>query len=397
MIRKILAACLESREFYDKARQFISPSDSASSHILRGIDDYYNSDKACIRIDYATLLALLKVTHNSKKAQDVLEAELKLVHSEDTGSLDNLQNFILRTKELHLSRQLSEALAQTNRDSNRIANLISQYTNLSSSQDEGTLYNDVDIDSLAEKYSAGGMFFGPPDLRARLGYGARKGHHILIYARPEDGKSLLAIAIACDLVSQGRRVLFVENEDPHETTILRFVSCLTGMTDEEIIRNRPRARQEALKNGYGNLFLADLAPGTLGQIDSFVRRLEPDACITNQLRNLAVRADTRTGMLEAASSGLRNIGKERDTLMVSITQAGDSASEKRFLEMGDVDFSNTGVQAAVDMMIGVGADENLRQNNMRALSFPKNKIGRGRDSHTPVIVRIDPATSRVLA
>lgn len=396
MIRKILAACIDSREFYDRARQYISPSDSVSTHILRGIDDYYKNDKICVDINYETLLSLLKLNHASKKAQDALEIELKLVYEEDVGSLDNIQNFILRTKELHLSRQLSEALAQNNRDPNRIADLISQYTNLSSSQDEGTLYNNVDIDSLAEEYSAGGMFFGPPELRARLGYGARRGHHILIFARPEDGKSLLAISIACDLAKQGLKVLFVENEDPHKTTILRIVSCLTGMTDDQIIADRPRARALAMQNGYGNIYLADLAPGTLGQIDAYVRRLEPDVVITNQLRNLAVRADTRTGMLEAASSGLRNIGKDRNALMVSVTQAGDSASDKRFLEMGDVDFSNTGVQAAVDMMIGVGADEQLRQNSMRGLSFPKNKIGRGRDSHTPIVVRVDPATSSIV-
>jgi hypothetical protein len=396
MIRKILAACIQRREFYDRARQFISPSDSVSTHILKGIDDYYQHDKACVSIDYTTLLALLQVAHNNKKAQDVLGAELKLLHSEDTGSLDNLQNFILRTKELHLSRQLSEALAQTNRDPHRIANLIAQYSGLSASQDEGELFNNVDVTELAADYSTGGIYFGPSELRARLGYGASGGHHILIFARPEDGKSLLAISIACDILAQGGTVLFVENEDPRKATIMRVVSCLTGMTDEEIVASPDRARQEALRKGYSRFFLADLSPGSLGQIEAFVRRLQPTACVTNQLRNLAVRSDTRTGMLEVATTGLRNIGKAHNTLMISVTQAGDSASNKRFLEMGDVDFSNTGVPAQVDMMIGIGADDGLRQNNMRGLSFPKNKIGRGADSHTPIIVRIDKALSRAL-
>jgi hypothetical protein len=61
--------------------------------------------------------------------------------------------------------------------------------------------------------------------------------------------------------------------------------------------------------------------------------------------------------------------------------------------MGDVDFSNTGIPAAVDLMMGLGADKSDLESNHRVVSFPKNKIG---GDHTPTIIEIDPKRSLVL-
>ena len=65
--------------------------------------------------------------------------------------------------------------------------------------------------------------------------------------------------------------------------------------------------------------------------------------------------------------------------------------------MGDVDFSNTGIPAACDVLLGIGANEEAQRQMERGISFPKNKIGVGDSSHEGVFVKVRPAISRVLS
>jgi hypothetical protein len=90
---------------------------------------------------------------------------------------------------------------------------------------------------------------------------------------------------------------------------------------------------------------------------------------------------------------MRNIGKKHGVLVVSITQAGDSATDKCILDQGDVDGSNTGIPSQMDVMIGVGLNEEYERSSMRHLSLSKNKLGGCRWDRA---FKIDRGTSRVL-
>ncbi len=80
-------------------------------------------------------------------------------------------------------------------------------------------------------------------------------------------------------------------------------------------------------------------------------------------------------------------------LTLSVTQAGDSASGKLVLETGDVDFSNVGIPAQADVMVGIGFDATFEAEGLRNISLPKNKIS-GRHENFPV--RIVPQLSRFI-
>ena len=59
---------------------------------------------------------------------------------------------------------------------------------------------------------------------------------------------------------------------------------------------------------------------------------------------------------------------------MSITQAGESADMKLRLNMGDVEWSNTGIPGAADLMIGIGLDAEFEATDRRMLSVCKNKV-----------------------
>ena len=79
-------------------------------------------------------------------------------------------------------------------------------------------------------------------------------------------------------------------------------------------------------------------------------------------------------------------------MVITVTQAGDSASGKSILDMGDVDSSNTGIPAQADVMVGIGMSDEDEANGRRVISLPKNKPG-GNHGTFPVLV--DPTKSRI--
>ena len=97
---------------------------------------------------------------------------------------------------------------------------------------------------------------------------------------------------------------------------------------------------------------------------------------------MRVAADSKNAQLEAAANEARSVGKDARLLVVSITQAGNSATDKVYLDMNDVDNSKTGIPGAVDLMIGVGADNAMKANGLLGISLPKNKLGGLHDKFT---------------
>ncbi len=116
--------------------------------------------------------------------------------------------------------------------------------------------------------------------------------------------------------------------------------------------------------------------------------------VVDQLRNLRMREDNYVQKLEKAAAAVRQIGKKYDCLVLSATQAGDSATDKPVLDMGDVDSSNTGIPAQADVMVGISATPSDFEIDRRTISLPKNKRS---GNHTPFGVKLDTAHSRIIS
>lgn len=231
----------------------------------------------------------------------------------------------------------------------------------------------------------------PMSLNDRLGGGLKKGNHVVAFGRPEAGKSCFSINAACGFARQGYKGLYFINEDRPEDIILRCISNLSGIPKHEFSDRTQEATDLAHENGYENIMVISVAPGTLDQIERLCERYKPDWMVIDQLRNIQIKEDNRVIQLEKAATGIRTIAKKYDIATVSVTQAGDSASGKAVLDMSDIDSSKTGIPAQADLMVGIGINDELELRGMRQLSLPKNKLG-GR--HESFHVNIDPLLSR---
>jgi hypothetical protein len=148
-------------------------------------------------------------------------------------------------------------------------------------------------------------------------------------------------------------------------------------TPEELIKVDTKKYYDlAIERGYANLYFLPMSPGTLGEITKWVEKLKPDMLVVDQVRNLNVKKESMTVNLEQACIGLRNIAKKHNLVSLLVTQAGDSAEGKLYLTMSDVDSSKTGLQGTLDLLIGLGLSQELKDMSPRRvmMCFPKNKL-----------------------
>lgn len=363
--------------------------------IMGKVKEYYERDESANFVNRELFLELLATATANAKHLERFTSIIDQAYQLETSTV-NIDELIIKSKLNEVGDKLAVALA--NRED--AINLIEEYTSLhkitalEELMEKGTeILTSDDIDSiLSDELSGVGAFrLYPLALDERLGSRCKGGHHIVTFARPEMGKSALNITIACGFARQGAPGIYFINEDRVEDIYMRILSNLTGMTTDQIRANPPEAKEKANRAGLNNIRLISLSPGNPKQVEAFVEKYEPMWIVMDQLRNLNVKEANKVLQLEYATSAMRNIGKKYDCITVSTTQAGDSAEGKRLLTMGDVDFSNTGVAAQADVLVGLGGDPGDVERGIRYVNISKNKIT---GIHQAFPIKLNPYLSR---
>lgn len=395
--KKIVAAAFKDRKAYDK---IVGASDADTSYtpyasqLLKLFGEYYERDDEARAVDADVIRHWIE-ERVTPKNQPLYVEYLGMVASTDVSAV-NISDLVVSTKKRALGNELAAALLD-NTNANKINSLLEKYNNVNSLEEaedeESDGYCNIPMSSMveAEESQENIIRLLPPSLDKAAKGRAKKGHHLILFARPETGKTGEVITLLTGFALQKKTCLYFGNEDPVEDIINRTRACLTGMTYDELIAAPERAQALLDRRGWSYIRFFSCSPGSPAEIEKYVRKHKPEAVVVDQIRNLNVGAETRVNQLEMAATSMRNIGKRHGCLMVSVTQAGDSASNKLVLEMGDCDFSNTGIPAQADMMVGIGVNREYEEQGLRMFSTPKNKIG---GTHGHWQVRFNPLISR---
>lgn len=361
------------------------------------IKSYYDRDPTANSVNRELFTALLSETFTNKKHVEAFAMLIDEAYAMETSTA-NTDQLILKFMQSEVGSKLAQALA--NKDE-KVMDLVEEYThlhnlsNLEELNEQGTEILEADSwDSIVEKELAreGALALYPLAVNRKLGGRVSGGHHIVTFARPEMGKTALNLTIACGFARQGAVGIYFINEDRVEDLYMRAVSNFTGLTESGIRDDPRKAREIAMARGLSNIRFISLSPGNLRQVEAFVEKFKPQWMIMDQLRNLHVKESNKVLQLEYATSGMRTLGKKYNVITVSTTQAGDSAEGKAVLDMGDVDFSNTGVAAQADVLLGMGATADQYEKGLRTIHLSKNKVT---GDHATFVVQLDPFTSRV--
>jgi KaiC/GvpD/RAD55 family RecA-like ATPase len=399
--RNVIAAVIKSRKAYDAVADKLNTADftEQGNLILKHIGTYYGRDESALTVNVDLLLSGICRELPNPKHHKLFEEILGSV-TETEVSAENVVADYLAVKREKVGAQLATAIA-AGKPAEQIAPLLVQYEELlradvpAEEVEKRVLQGASVAELVAARNATGGTIaLFPRALNERLDNSLLRGHHVVVFARPEVGKTTFLVNAMYGFLKQNLRVLYVGNEDPIEDVVMRVVCRLSDLTKHEVMEDPDGADHAARAAGYDNLVLASLAPGTPREIEALVRDHKPDVLLVDQLRNLLVGEENFTRQLEKSAQAVRSIGKRNNCLVISVTQAGDSASGKSMLDMGDVDSSNTGIPAQADVMIGIGMSREDELMGRRVLSLPKNKPGGNHDSFP---VRVDLAKAKVLS
>lgn len=399
---KCIAAALRSRSAWEKFSRHLSTEEFVpyNACLFELISDYYDKDPKATSADAGIIDERLRLTFkNNDKTYELYKQHLHEALGTDV-SVDNVVSLILDLSREELGRKIGMSLIN-GQNKDKVPELMDKYLAASTDadsldeEDKDREYSNVSVvDIVASTMDKSQLIkLYPAALNDALDGGCLAGHHVVIFARPETGKTASCVSLIAGFCEQGLDGIYFGNEDPIKQIIQRTM-CAMCRADKSAIESNPEKAQAVLeKRGWKHVRFVPLIPGTPREIEKYVAQHNPRWIIIDQLRNLIVPgAGNKVEQLEEAAKLARRMAQKYNLLAISITQAGDSATNKLVLDQGDVDYSNTGIPAQADVMIGMGVNVEYEQAGLRMLSLPKNKVS-GRHVHFPV--RILPHQSRI--
>lgn len=403
MDNKIITAIYRDRNAYDVIKELVTdPNDLFSN--LNGIlyekaSEYYENDSEAQSVDSEIVRS--GIEREYPRHYETINMALQNIAERDISVINVLKEYV-RARKYVVGQELATMLL--NGGNEDVDALMEEYRRLENNEvgTEGGDTSDVEVlhglsGSVVKEARLPENIIPlfPSMLNEQIDGGCSRGHHVLVFARPETGKSLMVLNFTRQFLEDGRRVLYIGNEDPASSLRTRLISSILQVPTAEVRELDEETIDTKLANSGAvtdNLYFVSLSPGTFPQIRSLCKRYNPDVLIVDQIRNLNTNADGLVHGQERAGIEMRNIAGEFNLLSISVAQAGESASGKLVLGLSDIDNSKTGLPASVDLMVGIGVSDEYEQRGKRMVSLPKNKLGSG---HPFFSIDVDENTSRI--
>lgn len=406
MEARIIAAALQSKEAWENVQRYIEEGDFSEKgrRILEEISVYYSRDPEATSADSEIILNRINRTLPSEKQAEQFRVAIGAM-AEMEISASNTSFEFLELKRDNAGTKLARAI-QACLPREEVEESLGEFTRLSQATSLGTSKRvSLDLFSLfsgtlegAEKYK-----LLPGILNKAIGGGVTRGDSIVIFGRPNAGKSTFAINAANGFVKQGLEVVFIENEDSDVRTTRRIVRRLIERPQQWCEDNPEETTWRATEAGIDRFHLFKLTPGTIQEVDAICNDLRPDVLIVNQIRGMAhaITGKTLTSAMEKVAVLNRNIGQKYNMILLQVTQANANRKDhdgnvidKPILYMEDIDSSLTGVPGAADFVFGVGTSRELKSMNRACISICKSKDD-GDGEH--FFVSVDPDIGKVIS
>ena len=392
----IVGSCIESREAYDRVERFVSKHDFGpmASFWWELVVDWYNVDDSATGVDRSVLRerGIRKAGPKHAEAMQDWFDDMP-----DPLSPANVISELLAVKRYTKGTELAALLTD---DSRKIIPVAEEYIELLRAEtiERSTWREATSLDLLDEVLDdEHRITILPQSLNRRCRNGALPGHHIVLFGPTEIGKSLVAINMVCGFLRQDKRVLYVSNEDGADIVLERVRSNLSGMSPEQARQNSGEAISIARSKGIDLLAAGNMDPGDVAQIEEKIEEHQANVVVIDQLRNLhTVGGSAREGVtqrMDRAAQEVRSLLIRKQVVGVSIVQAyaGEHGKHTVWYSADDVDSSRVGVPASADLLVAIGADDEMLIHNERAISLCKNKLGGKRDRF---VISVTPELSK---
>jgi KaiC/GvpD/RAD55 family RecA-like ATPase len=405
----LLSAVITDRAAFEKIDAYLTADDftARGQRIIDEVRAYYKVDAKASRCDTDVLLS--RIARDLPKKELADEFKQIFANLDETTGAKNVAQELLELRRSVAGRKLAAALTGPSAASpEKVAPLLERFQALNEAQQVGADVAELYRPGVAElltqvRDDSRRILLAPKGLNKYINGGVFPGHTIVLFGRVNVGKSTHARNIAAGFILQGKRVLWVENEDTLEDTMTYMAARLIRRPESWMKDNPEEAERMAAVKGLNRFLMPKEPPTTVRDIDAAVEEHKPDCVVVNQMRNMAQQSDEGkvVASLDRLAHQLRFISKRRNVVSLLVTAAREGemdrngyVKEKAILEMADCYSSRTGIPAVADLMIGVGMTESLARNNMACLSIVKNKLG-GKRNERHAYVKVDTDTGFV--
>lgn len=393
---KVLSASMASRAAFEKVATHVDVDEFSplAAHWWPLVAEWYEADPDASSVDPEILRERGK-RRTDEKHWDTMRAYFDGLPTD--VSANNVVNELIEVKTLARGNELAAAIAANRR--NDIPRLLHEYEGLlnAAKLDASVEVYAKSLDELDEELSDAKKYtLTPKVLNDRTDGGLLPGDFMILFARPEMGKTMFSVAQTAHWLREGHRVLYIGNEDPIDRIKGRVRMNLANMTKAEVEQWTDEANKRARERGIEDrLVMVHLHPGSAAEIDALIRKHEPDILVVDQLRNLAGRGENMTNRLNQVAIDIRQLLAKHHIAGLAIAQAnaGEHGKTKIWLDMDDVDGSRTGIPAQADLLIGMSADNEMLVHNTRALALAKNKLS---GNHDGLTINVDKARNKLL-
>lgn len=238
------------------------------------------------------------------------------------------------------------------------------------------------------------------DLDDLIGGGVSPGEIAVVIAPPGGGKSMALVKFGATALLDGKNVVYYTLELSEEVVGQRFDACITNIKLNHVWEYPEYIKEqlEGVAELGGSLRIKEFLEGgvTVNTIKAHLKTLEiegfvPDVILVDYLglmKPLGSYAEKRHGLTDIAES-LRNIANNYRVPVLTAHQTNRSAIQEERITTAHIGES-LGIIATVDLALGIGRPDEMKDENKAMLGIIKNRMGQD-----GVYKLIDFDTSRV--
>lgn len=255
--------------------------------------------------------------------------------------------------------------------------LIEEYKKLTDAAKDAD--NDVCDLSIADLFApeADGFQWRLHFLNEKLGplKVASLGH---IYARPDAGKTSLALSEATFLARQmtDRPILYLNNEEDIRRVKRWAVCSMLGVKEVWIQQNPVKAEVLWKHNGGDKIkFIGEVHD--IASIEKYIQVYNPRIVFIDQGPKVMIPGSNKLqgpDILKKLYNSYRSFGKNYDTSIITLGQADDASTNRQWLGLTNIDSSKVGIPGELDWALGIGFIDDPKFLSVRYLNIAKNKF-----------------------
>lgn len=246
-------------------------------------------------------------------------------------------------------------------------------------------WEDISFETIMEMREGDSRWkFNLPTL-AQVVPGVNAGQLIEVGARPNTGKTSFHASMVAGpggFVEQGARCMVLCNEEKYNRVVDRYISCVSGMTDEQVKKD-PETAKRLYEPIMQNLYVKDSTGMTMDWVEGVCKTYKPDILVLDMGDKFAKTYgfSRQDEALKANVIQARQIGKEHGCAIFYMSQLSAEAEGKVNLNQSMMEGSKTGKAAEADLMLLIAKNPEVgntgsssEDDPQRHINVAKNKL-----------------------